>query len=183
MDALKKKLKTAAKYINSLIEEKEHLIELSNQLRGELNRVKFDNENMALVRAKRDSEFMNEMTKPSNVLGNRLEQLEKKQYELTKKQLSQTPSKDKQAYKVNNYSNHNVLSTDETVYSSVKSENLKEIWKILDENVDKSNELKPQVKKISISKSKSPCLKPKTPRQTPKNVNQKPKIRNYNLKD
>ena len=183
VDALKKKLKTAAKYINSLIEEKEHLIELSNQLRGELNRVKFDNENMALVRAKRDSEFMNEMTKPSNVLGNRLEQLEKKQYELTKKQLSQTPSKDKQAYKVNNYSNHNVLSTDETVYSSVKSENLKEIWKILDENVDKSNELKPQVKKISISKSKSPCLKPKTPRQTPKNVNQKPKIRNYNLKD
>lgn len=190
VDVLKTKLKTAAKYINGLIEEKEHLIELSNQLRGELNRVKFDSEQMALVRANRDSEFMVEMVKPKTMLENRLEQLEKKQYELTKKELSgklknfRSPSNDKQVYRVDDYSNDGALSADETVYSSVKSENLKEIWKILDQSVNQSNEIKPQVKKISINKSKSPCLKPKTARQTPnKNDKQKPKIRNYNLKD
>lgn len=37
---LKAKLKSAAKYITHLIQEKEHLIEMSNQLRGELNRIK-----------------------------------------------------------------------------------------------------------------------------------------------
>lgn len=37
---LKIKLKTAAKFITNLIQEKEHLIEMSNQLRGELNRIK-----------------------------------------------------------------------------------------------------------------------------------------------
>ena len=39
-DNLKAKLKSAAKYISHLIQEKEHLIEMSNQLRGELNRIK-----------------------------------------------------------------------------------------------------------------------------------------------
>jgi hypothetical protein len=39
-EKLRIKLKTAAKFINSLIQEKEHLIEMSNQLRGELNRIK-----------------------------------------------------------------------------------------------------------------------------------------------
>lgn len=39
-ETLKVKLKTAAKYINHLIQEKEHLIEMSNKLRGELNRIK-----------------------------------------------------------------------------------------------------------------------------------------------
>lgn len=39
-ERLKMKLKTAAKYIGHLIQEKEHLIEMSNQLRGELNRIK-----------------------------------------------------------------------------------------------------------------------------------------------
>lgn len=39
-DNLKIKLVTAAKFINKLIQEKEHLIEMSNQLRGELNRIK-----------------------------------------------------------------------------------------------------------------------------------------------
>ncbi|RNA39221.1 coiled-coil domain-containing 57 [Brachionus plicatilis] len=188
IDALKVKLKTAAKYINSLIGEKEHLIELSNQLRGELNRVKFDNESLALVRANRESEFMVEMVKPRTVFSGRLEQLEKQQYELTKRQLSENkkadlPVRDKQVYKVNNYSNEIGLSTDETVSSSVKSENLKEIWKILEENVDQSAEIKPQVKKAVINASKSPSLKPKTPRQMGKNPIQKPKIRNYNFKD
>ena len=37
---LKTKLKTAAKFITQLIQEKEHLIEMSNQLRGELNQIK-----------------------------------------------------------------------------------------------------------------------------------------------
>ena len=38
--SLKMKLKAAAKFISQLIQEKEHLIEMSNQLRGELNRIK-----------------------------------------------------------------------------------------------------------------------------------------------
>ncbi len=47
-ESLRVKLRTAAKFINNLIQEKEHLIEMSNQLRGELNRIKcnflmFDN--------------------------------------------------------------------------------------------------------------------------------------------
>ena len=37
IENLKSKLKSAAKYITHLIQEKEHLIEMSNQLRGELN--------------------------------------------------------------------------------------------------------------------------------------------------
>jgi len=37
---LKGKLKQAAKFISQLIQEKEHLIEMSNQLRGELNQIK-----------------------------------------------------------------------------------------------------------------------------------------------
>lgn len=40
IELLKQKLKSAAKYITHLIQEKEHLIEMSNQLRGELNRIK-----------------------------------------------------------------------------------------------------------------------------------------------
>lgn len=40
VDNLRVKLKTAAKYITHLIREKEHLIEMSNRLRGELNRIK-----------------------------------------------------------------------------------------------------------------------------------------------
>ena len=40
IETLKTKLKTAAKFISQLIQEKEHLIEMSNQLRGELNRIK-----------------------------------------------------------------------------------------------------------------------------------------------
>lgn len=40
IENLKQKLKSAAKYITHLIQEKEHLIEMSNQLRGELNRIK-----------------------------------------------------------------------------------------------------------------------------------------------
>jgi len=40
IENLKSKLKSAAKYIAHLIQEKEHLIEMSNQLRGELNRIK-----------------------------------------------------------------------------------------------------------------------------------------------
>ena len=39
---LKTKLKAAAKFISQLIQEKEHLIEMSNQLRGELNQIKCD---------------------------------------------------------------------------------------------------------------------------------------------
>ena len=39
-DKLKAKLKSAAKFITNLIQEKEHLIEMSNKLRGELNRMK-----------------------------------------------------------------------------------------------------------------------------------------------
>lgn len=39
-DLLRVKLKTAAKYIHHLMREKEHLIEMSNRLRGELNRMK-----------------------------------------------------------------------------------------------------------------------------------------------
>jgi activator of HSP90 ATPase len=42
-EGLKVKLRTAAKFINNLIQEKEHLIEMSNQLRGELNRIKCKN--------------------------------------------------------------------------------------------------------------------------------------------
>ena len=38
--SLKSKLKSAAKFISHLIQEKEHLIEMSNKLRGELNRIK-----------------------------------------------------------------------------------------------------------------------------------------------
>ena len=38
--SLKTKLKSAAKFISQLIQEKEHLIEMSNQLRGELNQIK-----------------------------------------------------------------------------------------------------------------------------------------------
>ena len=37
------KLRMAAKYITQLIGEKEHLIEMSNKLRGELNRIKCTN--------------------------------------------------------------------------------------------------------------------------------------------
>ena len=40
IQGLKSKLKSAAKFISHLIQEKEHLIEMSNQLRGELNRIK-----------------------------------------------------------------------------------------------------------------------------------------------
>lgn len=40
VSTLRVKLKTAAKYISHLIREKEHLIEMSNRLRGELNRMK-----------------------------------------------------------------------------------------------------------------------------------------------
>ena len=40
IEGLKSKLKSAAKFISHLIHEKEHLIEMSNQLRGELNRIK-----------------------------------------------------------------------------------------------------------------------------------------------
>lgn len=40
VESLKSKLKTAAKFITHLIQEKEHLIEMSNQLRGELARTK-----------------------------------------------------------------------------------------------------------------------------------------------
>jgi hypothetical protein len=39
-EQLRGKLKSAAKYISHLLQEKEHLIEMSNQLRGELNRIK-----------------------------------------------------------------------------------------------------------------------------------------------
>ncbi|CAF0791557.1 unnamed protein product [Brachionus calyciflorus] len=201
IESLKNKLKTAAKYINNLIEEKEHLIELSNQLRGELNRVKFDNENLALIRANRENELLNleplkmetkMPPRPKTQFTSRLEQLEKKQYELTKQQLTQQkktksdPDFEKQLYKVNNYTDSTVGSTDETITSSVKSENLKELWKILDNKPDDSiitNELKPQVKKVAIINSKSPSLKPKTPRLNSKPQANKPKIRNYNLKE
>ena len=40
LQKVKSKLKSAAKFITHLIQEKEHLIEMSNQLRGELNRMK-----------------------------------------------------------------------------------------------------------------------------------------------
>lgn len=100
-DGLKSKLKTAAKFISQLIHEKEHLIEMSNQLRGELNRIKFDNENLAIQRINRETSNhilyserpvspvtprKHQHKSPSRTaLDNKLEQLEKKQYELTKK--------------------------------------------------------------------------------------------------
>lgn len=104
---------------------------LSNQLRGELNRVKFDNEDMALVRVHIESKFMSEMVKPRTVFSNRLEQFEKKQYQLTKKQLSENNEFDlsvnyKQVYKVKNYENNDKgVNSDKAVHSYIKSENLK----------------------------------------------------------
>lgn len=74
---------------------------MSNQLRGELNRIKFDNENLAIQRINRETSNhilyserpvspvtprKHQHKSPSRTaLDNKLEQLEKKQYELTKK--------------------------------------------------------------------------------------------------
>lgn len=53
-DSLRVKLKTAAKYMGHLIREREHLIEMSNRLRGELNRIKCNvNYTSALITYKR----------------------------------------------------------------------------------------------------------------------------------
>jgi predicted nuclease with TOPRIM domain len=40
VEALKTKLKCAAKHISQLIQEKQQLIEMSNQLRGEMQKLK-----------------------------------------------------------------------------------------------------------------------------------------------
>jgi len=98
VEGLKVKLKSAAKFISHLIQEKEHLIEMSNQLRGELNRIKYDNESLSLVRINRDvTDALMEKRESSSrcdksispaykdALQTRLQDLEKKQYELTKK--------------------------------------------------------------------------------------------------
>ncbi len=95
-EELRLKLKSAAKFISHLIHEKEHLIEMSNQLRGELNRIKYDNESLSLVRINRDitdalmdksSSRCNKSISPAykDALQTKLQELEKKQYELTKK--------------------------------------------------------------------------------------------------
>lgn len=119
IESLKSKLKSAAKYISHLIQEKEHLIEMSNQLRGELNKIKCklldkiwliksqkfyvflpyfidDNDNLSLMRINRDvtDQLMQSQTNSKcnksispaykDSLQTKLQQLEKKQYELTK---------------------------------------------------------------------------------------------------
>ncbi len=74
-----------------------------------------------------------------------------------------------------------------TVYSSVKSENLKDIWKIIDDHeknpvLDSSGSLKvtglkPKISNVTFSKS------PKKSAQSPAKLESritKPKIRNYN---
>jgi hypothetical protein len=228
VESLKNKLKKAAKYISQLLEEKQHLIEMSNQLRGEVNRVKYENESLSLMRINSNYEPSSDVHSTSRLLSpspsrtalnDRLQHLEKKQYELTKKQLAFAQRRNitksdpvlSKNYKSSNYkdSESSRTSTDDTVYSSVKSENLKDIWKILDENendsiVNKSlNEqdfvpikvtpIKP-TKKTSASpstatSSRSPRVLKNSPSTQPnsarneKNSQIKPKIRNYNLKD
>lgn len=93
--------------------------------------------------------------------------------------------------------------------SSVRSENLREIWKLLDENEhdenneDEEDEIRPTrdkskpvsanqlkvtgIRPPSVTTAKTVSLKsPKiTPQRstTPNNRNMAPKIRNYNIKD
>lgn len=108
----------------------------------------------------------------------------------------------KSPYKEKNYTDSTsaVTSTDETntISSSVRSDNLKEIWKILDENQNDSvlgkiddlnspikvSSIKPQTKKVSVI-SKSPRKTPSSSSAVPSNTKTipKPKIRNYNIKN
>lgn len=219
IDALKSKLKKAAKFISHLIQEKEHLIEMSNQLRGELNRIKYDNDSLSLVRINRnvadDSHAQQASVNAKNVavspayksaLTSQLQQLERKQYELTKQQLAfakkkdmakSEPSLNKADYKVNKYKDSSESTVDDvnTVASSVRSDNMSDIWRIIDEH--EANPVFESAEDPFGSAMKVTALKPKrsttpdtkSPRRAQKSANsnqrleskiQKPKIRNYN---
>ena len=217
IDGLKSKLKKAAKFISHLIQEKEHLIEMSNQLRGELNRVKYDNDSLSLVRINRnatDDSLANQASQNSknvsvspaykSALTNQLQQLEKKQYELTKQQLAfaqkkamakSEPSLNKD-YNVSKYKESTSTTEDtNTLASSVRSDNLSDIWRIIDDHeanpvFESSEGPFASAMKVTSLKPKRPIpsTSSKSPRQIQKAPNnsileskiQKPKIRNYN---
>jgi hypothetical protein len=146
-------------------------------------------------------------------LASKLQQLEKKQYELTKQQLAFAHRKNMAksdptlSYKSANYKESdstNSIDDSNTVSSSVKSENIRDIFKLLDdeeimlddpvqvkksgaesfrdpfESAIKITGLKPAKDNISLS-SKSP--RPKQQPISARTVVSKPKIRNYNIKN
>ncbi len=144
-------------------------------------------------------------------LANKLQQLEQKQYELTKKQLAfaqRNNSRNKTKsdptlasidYKSSNYrDNDSIASIDDsnTISSSIKSENLRDIWKLLDQESNFDDDLLKQGnsgKDPFESAIKVSSIKPiKHASKSPRNIKQpvsarenksKPKIRNYNIKD
>lgn len=161
----------------------------------------------------------NVIVSPRTALTNQLQQLEKKQYELTKQQLAFAQvqkSRTKSAPNLRNsrsaarggggggrafVESASTSTSDNTMNSSVKSENLREIWKILD-NLDecdavptsdrldlKLTGVKPPLVAWSSSKpvfDKQPLKSSKTPRSNNNTSNVKKttsKIRNYNIKD
>lgn len=90
-------------------------------------------------------------------------------------------------------------ATSNTVSSSVKSENLREIWKILEAEVKPVDQIESGLKitgfrpKSAASPSRNQNLAQKSPKTTNNNNNtnnkpnqmrnKSPKIRNYNVKD
>lgn len=119
-----------------------------------LMRMARENEHQALHHQRSASPFNNPPPPKSpakTALESKLEHLEKKQYELTKKQLAfaqqrnitkSDPALFKGEYKSSNYKDNTSESisqvsfndNDSMTTSSIKSENFREVWKILDEN-------------------------------------------------
>ncbi len=149
-------------------------------------------------------------------LANKLQQLEQKQYELTKKQLAfaqRNNSRNKTKsdptlasidYKSSNYKDTDSMASiddSNTVSSSIKSENLRDIWKLLDHesnfddepfkqgnnnnNSSKKDPFEPAIKVTSMKPIKHASKSPRNTKQpmSARENKPKPKIRNYNIKD
>jgi len=209
VEALKTKLKCAAKHISQLIQEKQQLIEMSNQLRGEMQKLKQRNDDLVMSKLARDTEHHHiEIQTPRNIRNqseNKLQKLEDMQYDLTRQQLALAQRNMKSAPTLTSnrkgapdFESLNSLSsenqTNQMSMSTVRSENLQEIWRIIDDN--ENNSILKDDAGIAINGKKSKFTPKeqsgsKTPRRQPLAINSKPtnpnaaktKVRNYNIKN
>ncbi|CAF1323306.1 unnamed protein product, partial [Didymodactylos carnosus] len=195
-DQLKRKLEQATKYIKTLVSDKERLLEISNHLRSQLNKSSTVSSRPIVQQRSIDVIPTNIRAKKDVLnLESKLERLEQLQYALTKQELenrkrashvaSEMQQQQQRPRSVPAEKNENLLNVSGNTITTVASEQIRDLWKVLDNtpskmSPQKSMNINPQRKALTARQQTRPNrtnIKPTTESIKPR------VIRNYNIKD
>ncbi|CAF0852674.1 unnamed protein product, partial [Didymodactylos carnosus] len=193
-DQLKRKLEQSIKHIKTLVSDKERLLEISNHLRSQLTKSATNDSRSTMNQHNVDIIPTNIRPKKDVLnLESKLERLEQLQYALTKQELENRKRANQIASDMQQQrpisapleKSENLLNVSGNTITTVASEQIRDLWKELDNTPGKMSDQKSMSvtakRKVLTARQQTrdnrTNIKPKT------ELIRKSAIRNYNIKD